>query len=116
MSEVSVVIPAYNPGSYLQSTLDSLAAQTFTAWEAVIVDDGSTEDLSWVDDYDARVRRQRQENAGLSAARNAGISASSAPLVAFLDADDLWMTTKLIGDIEHPLTFWLRPLDEDRHT
>ena len=68
MSEVSVVIPAYNPGSYLQSTLDSLAAQTFTAWEAVIVDDGSTEDLSWVDDYDARVRRQRQENAGLSAA------------------------------------------------
>ena len=106
MTDVSVIIPAYNPGSYLQTTLSSLIRQTHTAWEAVVVDDGSYEDLSWIDLIDSRVRRLRQANQGLSAARNAGIEATSAPFVAFLDADDIWCPEKLSRQLEQ---FRIRP-------
>jgi glycosyltransferase involved in cell wall biosynthesis len=97
---VSVVVPAYNPGPYLRVALDSLTDQTYPAWDAVVVDDGSTEDLSWVDSFDARVRRLRQPNAGLSRARNAGIRVSTGELVAFLDADDFWLPPKLERQVE----------------
>lgn len=92
---VTVVVPAYNPGPYLRVALDSLTNQTYPAWDAVVVDDGSTEDLSWVDSFDARVRRVRQQNTGLSGARNTGIRESAGELVAFLDADDFWLPPKL---------------------
>lgn len=92
---VSVVVPAFNPGRYLHEALASVTDQTFAGWEAIVVDDGSTEDLSWVDDLDPRIRRVRQHNAGLSAARNTGISASRADVVALLDADDIWLPDKL---------------------
>jgi glycosyltransferase involved in cell wall biosynthesis len=87
---VSVVIAAYNPGYYLKEAVDGLLAQTYDLWDCVVVDDGSDEDLSWVAAVDRRVRLVRQSNSGTSAARNAGIRATSAPIVAFLDQDDLW--------------------------
>ena len=95
MTEVAVIIPAYNPGRYLRDTLASIVEQTFDDWEAVVIDDGSDEPLNWVEKVDSRIRRIRQSNLGLSAARNRGITATTAPLLAFLDADDLWLPTKL---------------------
>lgn len=96
---VTVVVPAYNPGPYLREALDSVIAQTFTDWECVVVDDGSSEDLSWVKDLDARIRLVRQPNRGLPAARNAGAAAGASRLIAFLDADDLWLPDKLARQV-----------------
>jgi glycosyltransferase involved in cell wall biosynthesis len=90
---VSVVIPAYNCAAYIAEALDSVFAQTFKDFEVVVVNDGSpdTEDLERaLEPYRGRVVYLRQENRGVSAARNTGIRAARAPLVAFLDADDLW--------------------------
>lgn len=97
---VDVIIPAYNPGGYLSEALASVCAQTHTDWRAWVVDDGSSENLAWVDTVDGRIVRIRQANAGLSAARNRGIGAGNAPLVAFLDADDRWAPDKLAAQVE----------------
>ena len=95
MPKVSVIIPAYNPGTYLDLAVDSVINQTYKDWEIVIVDDGSTEDIAPVAHKHPAITLIRQENRGLSAARNAAILASSGEYVAFLDADDLWLPTKL---------------------
>lgn len=95
MPLVSVVVPAYNPGAYLREAIESLEQQTYSRWECIVVDDGSTEDLKWVDSIDLRVRRVRQRNRGLPAARNTGIENANGSYVAFLDADDIWMPRKL---------------------
>lgn len=95
MAQVAVLVPAYDPGHYLREALDSLVAQTFGDWTAVVIDDGSHESLSWVDEVDPRIRRIRQDNQGLSAARNRGLAETTEPLVAFLDADDVWLPAKL---------------------
>ena len=100
LPRVAVVVPAFNPGDYLRQTLASLKAQTVRDWEAAVVDDGSTEDLRWVSALDPRIRMVRQANQGLSAARNAGIAATAAPLIAFLDADDLWEPDKLQHQVD----------------
>jgi glycosyltransferase involved in cell wall biosynthesis len=92
---VAIVVPARDPGPYLRPALESVIAQTYTGWEAIVVDDGSVEDLAWVGGIDPRVRLITQQAQGLSAARNRALAASSAPLVAFLDSDDLWEPTKL---------------------
>lgn len=95
MSTVAVIIPAYNPGKFLWAALESVKHQTYGEWEVLVVDDGSTEDLSWVDHLEPRIRRVRQDNEGLSAARNRGIAETESEFVAFLDADDLWLPNKL---------------------
>lgn len=100
MNTVTVIIPAYNPGAFLEVALRSVVKQTFSEWEVVVVDDGSTEDLSFVDHFHPRVRRIRQRNYGLSIARNTGILGSQSQYVAFLDADDVWHPTKLQLQVE----------------
>lgn len=99
MPLVSVVIPAYNPGHYLDEAIQSVIAQTFTDWECIVVDDGSTEDLSRVEKMDPRVRLIRQLNRGLAVARNAGIAGTIGELIALLDADDLWVPSKLATQV-----------------
>jgi hypothetical protein len=85
---VSVVIPVYNLRTFLPEAIDSALAQTVPV-EVVVVDDGSTDGSGDVAaSYGARVRCVRQENRGLSAARNAGIAHASGDLLQFLDADD----------------------------
>lgn len=79
----------------MDEALQSVLAQTFGDWECVVVDDGSKEDLSRIAGLDARVTLMRQPNRGVSVARNAGLLATSAPYVAFLDSDDLWLPDKL---------------------
>lgn len=90
--ELSIVVPVYNVAPWLSECLESIAQQTFTAWEAILVDDGST-DFSGIicDSYakkDPRFRVIHQQNAGVSAARNAGIESATASLLAFVDPDD----------------------------
>src|SRR5687768_12542943 len=97
MARVSVVIPAYNYGRFVGAAIESVLGQTFADFELVVVDDGSTDDTGdVVARYsDSRLRYIRKENAGLPAARNTGIRAGTADLVAFLDADDTWLPGKL---------------------
>ncbi len=99
MKQVSVIIPVYNPGSYLRSALDSVARQTFADWELLIVDDGSTEDLGWIAQSFPAVRLIRQPNSGSSVARNVGIMNSTGEWIAFLDQDDVWLPEKLARQV-----------------
>lgn len=97
---VSVVIPAYNAASFIDETLDSVAAQTRPAEEIVVVDDGSADDTAarieaWQARHRLPLRLIRQENKGPPAARNVGIRAAAGPLVALLDADDLFFPRTL---------------------
>jgi GT2 family glycosyltransferase len=93
MAEVSVIIPLYNKSRYIRRTLESVLAQTWQDFEVVVVDDGSTDDGPAIVQGcgDPRVRLVRQENRGPGAARNHGIQLSTAPYLAFLDADDEWL-------------------------
>lgn len=92
MKKVSVVIPLYNKQAYIRRTLNSVVMQTHAHFEALVVDDGSTDDGAKIArDYpDERVRVIKSAGRGTSAARNTGIDAAAYDLIAFLDADDEW--------------------------
>lgn len=103
---VSVIVPVYNVEKYLAACLDSLQAQTYPYWEAICVNDGST-DGSWqiLQEYAAKDSRFviiNQKNSGVSAARNAALRKAQGDYIAFLDSDDMlhcqfmeYMTTAL---------------------
>ena len=86
----SVIIPLYNKAAYIRRSLNSVLAQSFNDFELIVVDDGSTDESgSIVASYtDPRIRLIRQENAGVSAARNRGVAEAKAAWLALLDADD----------------------------
>jgi glycosyltransferase involved in cell wall biosynthesis len=103
LTKVSVIVPAYNYARFLPDALESLRAQTYSDWECIVVDDGSTDDTRAVVDAatakDGRVRYVSQANAGPSAARNRGISESVGEYIQFLDADDVLPPTKLEAQV-----------------
>jgi glycosyltransferase involved in cell wall biosynthesis len=104
MPVVDVIIPAYNAAAYLSLAIESVIAQTFEDWRIILVDDGSTDETpSIAAAYSARLGDRlisiRQENRGISAARNAAIRASSAEFLALLDADDLWLPHRLAASL-----------------
>ena len=97
---LTVIVPVYNVADYLRAALDALLAQEMRDWEAICVDDGSTDESGAIlDAYaarDARLTVIHQPNAGVSAARNAALDRATGEVVAFLDPDDLvapdWLT------------------------
>ena len=93
MSVVSCIVPVYNVASFLGRGIDSVLAQSFKDFELILVDDGSSDGSGAIcDDYsqrDSRVKVIHQENAGVSAARNAGLRAAKGDWVTFVDSDDL---------------------------
>jgi len=105
---VSVIIPNYNYGRYLGQAVDSVLAQSYPNVEVIVADDGSTDQSSEVlRSYGDRIRWVQQRRQGVAAARNRGVSESRGELVAFLDADDVWMTQKL----ERQVARWLASPD-----
>lgn len=100
---VTVVVPTYNRDGWIMDAVDSVLAQTHAELELVVVDDGSTDNtslvLSGVDD--PRMRLVRQENRGVSAARNLGIREGRGDLIALLDSDDYWLERKLEIQVAH---------------
>lgn len=96
-TKISVIIPAHNAEETIAATLESLVAQSHGNWEAVVVDDGSRDQTAAVVAKhmrtEPRIRLLRQENAGVSAARNRGIQESDGEFLLFLDADD-WILEK----------------------
>lgn len=99
---ISVVIPAYNNERWIGRAIKSVLAQSRAAEEIIVVDDGSRDNTAAVAaGFGERVRLIRQDNAGASAARNAGIRAATGNWIAFLDADDEWLPEKLALQIEH---------------
>jgi glycosyltransferase involved in cell wall biosynthesis len=91
---VSVVIPAYNAANYILATLRAVQCQTYSNFEVIIIDDGSTDTTAKVVqafcDIDLRFSLIKRENSGVSASRNFGAALSGCPIIAFLDADDIW--------------------------
>ncbi|HKN83957.1 MAG TPA: glycosyltransferase family A protein [Pyrinomonadaceae bacterium] len=95
---VSVIIPAYDVSEFIGEALDSVLAQTFTDYEIIVINDGSpdTEALERaLKPYMSRIVYLKQENRGVSAARNTGIEAARGSLIAFLDGDDTWLPNYL---------------------
>lgn len=97
---VSVVMPAYNAGAFIAEAITSVLGQTCPHWDLIVVDDCSTDDTvrvarEWME-RDPRVKVVRSSvNGGTAAARNLGLSQCMGRYVAFLDADDVWMTEKM---------------------
>jgi hypothetical protein len=99
---VSVVVPLFNKAEYIMRTLQSIVEQSFEDFEAIIVDDGSTDGgAELAEAYsDSRFRVVRQANGGPGAARNRGVAEARGELIAFLDADDAWMPGYLATSVE----------------
>jgi glycosyltransferase involved in cell wall biosynthesis len=107
---VSVVIAAYNAESFIGETLASVRAQTFSDYEMIVIDDGSTDRTPEIASSCNGVFLVSQSNRGEAAARNAGIRAARGRYIAFLDADDVWLPSKLekqaLHLIAYPSTAW----------
>lgn len=95
---ISIVIPLYNKEKSVVATLQSVLEQTYTDWECIVINDGSSDNSlevvkNFIDEFkidDFKFQILTQNNAGVSAARNRGIIEAKGEYVAFLDADDLW--------------------------
>ena len=91
---VTIIVPIYKVEKYLRTCLDTILAQSYSNWEAILVDDGSPDACpKIIDEYasrDARMRTVHRENGGLSAARNSGLRTVQGEFITFLDSDDFW--------------------------
>lgn len=103
---VSVIIPVYNGAKYLMEAIDSVLSQTFTDFELLVVDDGST-DETWglIQSYGSRVRGFRKLNGGVASALNLGIRESRGKWIAWLSHDDAFLPKKLVL----PGRVWVTP-------
>ncbi len=114
--EVSVIIPTYNRAAMVVEAVESVLAQEMVDFELIVIDDGSSDDTQEkLRVYNSRLSYYRQKNAGVGAARNRGLEFSKAPLVSFLDSDDLWLPKKLSTQhqymLDHP-EVWICQTEE----
>jgi glycosyltransferase involved in cell wall biosynthesis len=99
--EVSVIIPTYNSADLVVEAIDSVLAQTVSDYEIIVVDDGSTDNIDEViKSYDAPIEFMKQPNGGAAVARNTGMQRASGEYIALLDADDIWLPSKLETQVE----------------
>lgn len=95
-SEISVIIPAYNASPFLSEAIISVLSQECQPGEVIVIDDGSVDDTAAIAmSFEPQIRLLSQLNAGPGAARNLGVRNAHGKMIAFLDADDLWMPNKL---------------------
>lgn len=94
-ASISVIIPAYNAEKYISEAIESVLTQDLRGAEIIVVDDGSTDGTSDLVRQQGKVTLVRQDNAGVAAALNHGISRAQCEMIAFLSADDVWLTEKL---------------------
>lgn len=100
--QVDVVIPCFNAARYLAEAIDSVFDQGVCGTRIILVDDGSTDNsVAIAESYGSRLTVHRQPNAGIAAARNAGVRLARAPWLAFLDADDVWTAGGLAARMAH---------------
>lgn len=102
---ISIIVPVYNAGMYIEETIAMVCAQTYTNWELILVDDCSTDDsrqkvreaIAKESEVQECVIRliEKDKNEGAALARNTGVEAASGRYIAFLDADDVWISDKL---------------------
>jgi len=98
--QVTTIIPAYNAAEYVATAIESALKQKAVPQQIVVIDDGSTDaTLRVLAHFGKRIEVIRQDNRGLSAARNAGIQAARGEMIAFLDADDVWCDDKLAKQV-----------------
>lgn len=101
MKKFSVVIPVYNVEKYLDQCVKSVLSQTFTDYEIIFIDDGSTDaSKTKCDEYaqfDDRIKVIHKENGGLSSARNIGLKAANGEYILFLDSDDYWASDEMLA-------------------
>ena len=100
MATVDVIIPSFNAAKYLPAAIESVVSQTFDDWRILIVDDGSTDNTAevvapFLDRLGPKIRYIKQDNRGVSAARNTAFLASTSEFLALLDADDMWLPCRL---------------------
>ena len=100
MVKVSVIIPAYNGDRYIKEAIDGVLAQTYTDYEIIAVDDGSTDSTkNIIQQYGDRVKYYSQTNQGVAASRNLGLSQAKGKYIAFLDQDDVFLPHKLASQV-----------------
>ena len=97
--EVSVIIPTYNRAKTIKKAIDSVKNQSLKPKEIIVVDDGSSDETPKILERIEGIKVLRQENRGVSAARNAGIKAAQGDWIAFLDSDDWWFEEKLVKQV-----------------
>jgi len=102
--KISVIIPCYNQAEYLPEAVESVISQTYSNWECIIVNDGSTDGTEEIArsycDKDHRIKYYSKENGGLSSARNAGLKIAAGEYIQFLDSDDVIDKEKFKKQIE----------------
>ncbi|MEM8831699.1 MAG: glycosyltransferase family A protein [Cyanobacteria bacterium P01_G01_bin.19] len=100
MVKVSVIIPAYNGDRYIEDAIAGILAQTYTNYEIIVVDDGSTDNTyEVIKKYGDRIRYFSQSNQGVAASRNLGLAKSQGEYIAFLDQDDIFLPHKLASQV-----------------
>jgi glycosyltransferase involved in cell wall biosynthesis len=102
LPRVSVIIPAYNCDRYIQQAVNSVLNQTYTDYEIIVVDDGSTDETAKVlQPYGDRIRYYYQENQGAAIARNRALRLARGEFIAFLDGDDFFLPNKLAAQVAY---------------
>ncbi len=101
---VSIIMPTFNRAPFIAEAIRSVQAQSFRAWELIVVDDGSSDSTEEVVNNfrsDCRVRYIRQEHSGASKARKRGVEETLAPIIAYIDSDNTWYKNFLLSAVDH---------------